>query len=79
MLRLPAPPESRPTQALRAPRVQSGEQSAAASEVGAQTESGGRMIATILFTILGVHIFYGIVTGLYFYILSRDPKPRSVR
>lgn len=34
------------------------------------------MIAVILFTVLGVHVFWGLVTVLYFYILSRDPKPR---
>lgn len=38
------------------------------------------MIATILFTVLGVHVFYGLVTAVYFYILSRDPqRPRIVR
>lgn len=37
------------------------------------------MIATILFTVLGVHLFWGAVTIVYFYFLSRDPKPRSVR
>lgn len=79
MLRLPAPPQSRPTQALRAPRVQSGQQSAAASEVGAQTESGRGMIG-FLMGILFTHIFWGAVIIVYFWFLSRDPaKPRIVR
>lgn len=37
------------------------------------------MIATILFTVLAVHLFWGAVVILYFYFLSRDPKPRIVR
>lgn len=34
------------------------------------------MIATILFTILGVHVFWALVVVVYFVIVTRDPKPR---
>lgn len=32
-----------------------------------------------LMGILATHVVYGAIVILYFYFLSRDPKPRNVR
>lgn len=38
------------------------------------------MIVTILLTVLAVHLFWGAVVLVYFYLVSRDPqRPRIVR
>lgn len=36
------------------------------------------MIAVVLFTILGVHLFWATVLVLSFWWMSRDPKPRGI-